>query len=110
VIRRDVIRLWPALFLLLVAGTSAAADKGQWMSYTCTDGQTLQASYPDRDTAVIRLKGKTHRLHSVESGSGARYIGDGWQWWTKGMHQGQLAPLSARETLASAPALTCRAP
>lgn len=107
-IRRNFLPLLPALLLLACA--AQAADKNEWVNYTCADGQTLQASYPDHDTAVIKLKGKTHHLQSVKSGSGARYIGDGWQWWTKGMHNGELAPLSARETLATAPALQCHAP
>lgn len=78
--------------------------------YTCTDGQTVRASYPDTNTAVIVMQGHTHTLHVAMSGSGARYIGDGWQWWTKGMHDGMLAPLGAGETIASATGVTCQAP
>lgn len=80
-----------------------------WVNYTCSDGQAVQASYPDNNTAVIKLKGETHTLHVALSGSGARYIGEGWQWWTKGMHDGMLAPLAADESIASAPGIACHA-
>jgi len=80
-----------------------------WVNYTCSDGQTVQASYPDNNTAVIKLKGETHTLHVALSGSGARYTGEGWQWWTKGMHDGMLAPLAAGETIANALGIACHA-
>jgi len=87
-----------------------AASPPVTMIYTCTDGETVHAIYPDTNTAVIVLQGHTHTLHVAISASGARYIGDGWQWWTKGMHDGMLAPLGAGETIASATGVTCQAP
>jgi len=80
-----------------------------WVNYTCSNGQTVAAAYPDTNTAVISVHHATHTLHSAISGSGARYIGDGWQWWTKGMHEGMLAPLAPGETIASAPGIDCHA-
>jgi membrane-bound inhibitor of C-type lysozyme len=80
-----------------------------WTSYTCTDGQVVQAAYPDTQTALIKIKGETLTLHVAMSASGARYIGAGWQWWTKGMHDGMLAPLATGENIASAPGLNCHA-
>jgi membrane-bound inhibitor of C-type lysozyme len=80
-----------------------------WISYACSDGQVIKAAYPDSDTALVIIKGDTHSLHIAMSADGARYTGDGWQWWTKGMHDGMLAPLAAGETIASATGLVCHA-
>ncbi len=80
------------------------------LSYTCDDGCTVQAVYPDADTAVLTLDRHTHRLHTAISADGARYVGDQWQWWTKGMHDARLAPLQSGETVASASGVSCTAP
>lgn len=99
-----------ALVLTLCACTSMPSDNTHaWVNYACNDGQTVQAAYPDTNTAVIKLKGETHTLHIAISGSGARYIGEGWQWWTKGMHDGLLAPLATGESIASAAGIACHA-
>lgn len=99
-----------ALVLGLCACTSTPSDNGHaWVNYECSNGQTLRATYTDTNTAVIILNGKTHTLHIAISGSGARYTGEGWQWWTKGMHDGLLAPLAAGESIASAPGAACHA-
>jgi membrane-bound inhibitor of C-type lysozyme len=80
------------------------------LSYTCEDGRKVQASYPDSTTAVLSLDGNTHRLHIAISADGARYVGDHWQWWTKGMHDAWLSPLREGETYPSASGVACRAP
>jgi membrane-bound inhibitor of C-type lysozyme len=102
-----------ALVLVACNATSTkqavAGDNTTWTSYACSDGQTVQAAYPDTNTALVKIKGQTHTLHVALSGSGARYTGEGWQWWTKGMHDGMLAPLAPDETIASAPGVTCHA-
>jgi membrane-bound inhibitor of C-type lysozyme len=105
-----------ALLLLLASCASTPAppmdakkSPPPWISFACSDGQMVQASYPDTDTALIRIRSRTFALHIAISGSGARYTGDGWQWWTKGMHDGMLAPLAAGESIASAPGVTCHA-
>lgn len=59
--------------------------------------------------AVVRYKGAKHTMRTAISGSGARYVGDGWQWWTKGFEEGTIAPLKPGETVASAEPVTCRA-
>lgn len=87
---------------------AAASSKG--VSYTCADGRTVQAIYPDPHTAVLTLDGQTSHLHTAVSADGARYVGDHWQWWTKGMREGQLAPLERGETIASATGVSCTAP
>jgi membrane-bound inhibitor of C-type lysozyme len=49
-------------------------------------------------------------LRIATSADGARYTGDGWQWWTKGMHEGSLAALAPGEAIASAAGVACHAP
>jgi membrane-bound inhibitor of C-type lysozyme len=78
--------------------------------YQCADGTTIRARYPDTDTAVIETGGKVHTLEVARSGSGARYTGDGLQWWTKGLADGTLASLAAGEDIASASGVACKAP
>lgn len=75
--------------------------------YRCDDGRQVQASYPDHGTAVLQFDGNRHVLRVALSASGARYVGDRWQWWTRGMHEGSLAPLRAGETIASAAGTVC---
>ncbi|GGA08085.1 MliC family protein [Dyella caseinilytica] len=105
-----------AAFTLASAGcATSSADHAHasaapnWISYACSDGQVIKASYPDTNTALVIIEGNTHTLHIAISADGARYIGDGWQWWTKGMSDGTLAPLAAGETIASATGVRCHA-
>lgn len=78
------------------------------LTYRCEDGRTLRAAYPDSETAILEVGGQTHRLNVARSASGARYVGDGWQWWTKGMADGMIAPLAPGEEIASAEGVDCR--
>ncbi|RUL63947.1 hypothetical protein EKH79_07715 [Dyella dinghuensis] len=87
-----------------------ASATSSWISYACADGRVVQAAYPDTHTAQVKIDGQTHTLNIAMSADGARYTGDGWQWWTKGMHDGSLAPLAASETIANAPGVACHAP
>jgi membrane-bound inhibitor of C-type lysozyme len=80
------------------------------LTYRCDDGRTVRAAYPDIRTAVLGFDGETHRLHIAVSADGARYVGAGWQWWSKGMHDAWLAPLQGAEQIASAAGVACRAP
>lgn len=89
------------------SSTSAAASP---TIYTCQDGRRVQAVYPDSATVALLLDGHTHRLRTAVSADGARYVGDGWQWWSKGTRQAQLTPLKKGETIASAPGTACTAP
>lgn len=78
-------------------------------TYRCSDGSVVEAWYPTTNTAKIRYQGRSLELTSAISASGARYIGSGWQWWTKGLTEGLLAPLADGESIASAPGVTCTA-
>ena len=79
-------------------------------SYVCDDGRTIRASYPDSDTAIVEVDGRTRTLKIAISASGARYTGDGLQWWTKGVDQGQLSPLAPGEDIATVQGVNCKAP
>lgn len=105
--------LVPALagtLLLAACQTTAPLATSDVLTYHCGDGRQLQASYPTADIAVLELDGQTRRLHLARSADGARYIDTQWQWWTKGMHDGFLAPLQPGQTIATAAGTPCRAP
>ena len=74
----------------------------------CENGETVEASYAD-DIAIVRYKNRKHVMRSVISGSGARYVGDGMQWWTKGFEEGTIAPIRPGEDVTSGEPVTCRA-
>lgn len=77
-------------------------------TYACEDGQTVQAGYPDRDTAVVDVGGHAYTLKAQVSADGVRYVGFGLQWWTKGMQEARLSRLKDGETVASDPGVMCR--
>jgi len=102
--------LLTALALLLAGCQTPAPDTAaKTLTYRCDDGRSVQASYPDTDTAVLTLDGQAHRLHIAVSADGARYVGDTWQWWTRG-HDAFLAPLKPGEIYASAKGVACHTP
>jgi membrane-bound inhibitor of C-type lysozyme len=75
-------------------------------AYSCVDGQTITAGYPDRTTAVVTYKGHAYTLKLARSASGARYTGYGLQWWIKGAHA-TIASLKPGEEVAGAPGVDC---
>lgn len=83
------------------------ADPGV-RTYTCADGQTVEAGYPDSSTAVVTVGGHAYTLKSALSADGVRYVGMGLQWWTKGMQQARLSRLKDGETVASDTGVPCR--
>jgi membrane-bound inhibitor of C-type lysozyme len=88
----------------------ALAAAAKTLVYSCDDGRIVQAVYPDTHTAVLTLDQQTHRLEIAISADGARYVGDHWQWWTKGMHQAWLTALKPGEEYASGNGADCHAP
>ena len=56
--------------------------------YRCRSGETIVASYPSTDSATVQYKGTTYDMRIAVSGSGARYVGGGLEWWTKGSGPG----------------------
>lgn len=97
---------------LLLAGcqTPAPIATAKSTTYTCDDSRTVQAGYPDTQTAVLTFDRQVHRLRIAVSADGARYVGDRWQWWTNGMHDARLAPLKPGDTIAATRGVSCRAP
>lgn len=89
---------------------AAPGAEGETIAYACADGQALKARYPDDKTAVVEYGGQTRTLTVAVSASGARYVGEGLQWWTKGMTEGRVAPLKPGEDVASGEGVACMAP
>ena len=75
--------------------------------YLCPDGSSIEATYPSADSAVLNYTGETLNLRLAESASGSRYVGDGWEWWTKGQTEGTLSPLQPGEEIATEPGVIC---
>ena len=78
-------------------------------SYVCADGRIARALYPQTRIAQVTIEGSTYRLTQAVSGSGARYVGEGLQWWVKG-DEAMLAPLRPGEDIAAAPGVRCAPP
>ncbi|CBL46176.1 Hypothetical protein HDN1F_25930 [gamma proteobacterium HdN1] len=76
---------------------SAADAQSFTHTYRCESGETIAANYPTTDSATIQYKGHSHPMNIAISASGARYVGDGLEWWTKGS-DGTLSTLNADST------------
>lgn len=74
----------------------------------CENGETVEAGYAG-DIAIIRYKNKKHFMRSAISGSGARYVGDGMEWWTKGFEEGTIAPVLPGEAVSTSDRVPCHA-
>jgi len=102
----------PALALaaaISLGGCGHLAAISEVTTYNCADGSTVTAGYRGKQ-AVIHHRGKSHHLTIQPSASGARYTGDGVQWWTKGLTEGALSPLKPGEAIAAAEPMACAAP
>jgi membrane-bound inhibitor of C-type lysozyme len=93
---------------LLLAGTAAqAADPDMIgpVTFTCDDGSAIEATFdnaPDPATAQLVRGDQTFTLPQAMSGSGARYVGEGIEFWNKGRDamvewQGQTLSCSTAE-------------
>ncbi|HRA80238.1 MAG TPA: MliC family protein [Thauera sp.] len=70
------------------AAAAASAHK-----YQCESGEVIAATYPSTDSATIKYKGSNYNMQIAVSASGARYVGGGFEWWTKGSGAGSEAIL-----------------
>jgi membrane-bound inhibitor of C-type lysozyme len=86
----------------------AASDAGQGSRYVCADGRKVRAVFLDPETLTLHIGDRAIAMRGAPSASGARYVGDGWQWWAKGLQQARLARLKPGETIASSPGTECR--
>jgi membrane-bound inhibitor of C-type lysozyme len=67
------------------------------IAYHCKSGHTVDASYRSDTTAIVRYEGRAREMIVAISGSGARYVGGGLEWWTKGMGPGSQGTLFRHE-------------
>lgn len=72
----------------------AAENAVSLVHYRCESGAQIQASYPAENVAVVEYRDETYRMDIARSASGARYTGDRYDWWTKGMGPGATATLA----------------
>ncbi|EKY30163.1 hypothetical protein HMPREF0185_00684 [Brevundimonas diminuta 470-4] len=64
------------------------------VGYACESGKTVVVAYPDAQTARVSYEGKDYVLTSVVSASGARYAGQGLEWWTASRGETESGMLS----------------
>lgn len=97
-----------AILVLLIAATSCGHHRRHRhvtpcnnsdcdFTYRCESGEAIEAAYPTTSTAIVEYKGETYRMEVARSASGARYIGDGLVWWTKGTGSGAEGSLFRAE-------------
>lgn len=70
------------------------------VGYACESGKVVTATYPDTETARVSYDGRDYVLTSAVSASGARYAGQGLEWWTasrNGQESGTLSRLAAND-------------
>lgn len=78
------------------------------IDYRCANGERLKVAYRGGDAVMITYRGETHFLPLARAASGARYAGDGWQWWIKGEAEGTLSRLPSDAAVASGPGVICK--
>lgn len=74
----------------------------------CDNGEVVEVGYAGA-IAIVTYKNRRHVMHSVLSGTGARYEGDGLQWLTRGFKAGVITPLRRGEGEPEPTPVTCRA-
>jgi membrane-bound inhibitor of C-type lysozyme len=78
-----------SLIMLTACASSQAADPDTIgpVTFTCDDGSEILATFdnaPDPGTVLLVRGEQQFTLPHVLSGSGARYLGDGIEFWSKG--------------------------
>ena len=71
------------------------------VGYACESGKVVTVTYPDTETARVSYDGRDYVLASAVSASGARYAGQGLEWWTAsrdGQESGTLSRLTPNDT------------
>lgn len=78
------------------------------LHFACDDGTRLVVSYPTPELAALTWNHDTTLMLDRDvSAGGGRYVGNGWQWWAKGMGHGMLTPLAPGEDMADAAGTSC---
>ncbi len=70
------------------AEARASSAAARVYTYRCESGETISAAYPDTDSATVHYKQQRYAMRIAVSASGARYVGGGLEWWTKGSGPG----------------------
>ena len=76
--------------------------------YRCANGERLRVDYRRDETALIEYRGEIKLLTLAPAASGARYVGAGQQWWTKGDVEGVLDRLEPDQAMATGEGTLCR--
>lgn len=63
--------------------------------YSCERGTDVTVRYESSDLAIVNYKGQDFKMEIAVSGSGARYVGDKLEWWSKGAGAGSEGTLFA---------------
>lgn len=79
------------------APTSSAGSTGTPLTYRCESGATIQVHYPSNSTATVTYAEQTLAMTIAVSASGARYVGEQLEWWTKGAGVGSKGTLFRHE-------------
>ena len=56
----------------------------QVTQYKCDSGESITVSYASTETATVNYQDQDYALDIAVSGSGARYVGEKYEWWVKG--------------------------
>lgn len=62
-------------------------------NYRCESGETIAATYASTESTTVQYKGSDYNMQIAVSASGARYVGGGLEWWTKGSGPGSEGSL-----------------
>lgn len=80
-----------------LAASSGRDARAAPTTYHCESGRTVEASYLSDATAAVAYRGRTYPMTIAVSASGARYVGGGLEWWTKGSGPGSEGLLFRHE-------------
>lgn len=83
------------------------------VTYACESGASVEARYPDTETAQLTYRGQTYALRTAPAASGARYVGSGVEWWTAtrdGQEGATLSRLGSNEDVGVAVLERCSRP
>lgn len=83
------------------------------VGYACESGKTVAVTYPNADTARVAYDGRDYVMTSAVSASGARYAGQGLEWWTasrNGQESGTLSRLGSTDQAGGAVVERCSRP
>ncbi|WP_392565181.1 MliC family protein [Utexia brackfieldae] len=101
-------KLLSIMMLFTTIGFSHSTIAADTMTYSCNNGQSFTAAYPNEDQAVLYYQNQLFLLNIAQSANGARYVGEGWQLWTQGINNAMLSILPEDKSIAS-DGLNCEA-